>query len=138
MSLMVIVFGFVLLWAGIFGVISGIANGYIIKLRAMKKSTILRRAFILFFAIFFFHWIWTLVLGNSAVTKSPDDPKLSCSIVVALIYYGKFVTPKPAVYVFASALWMIASNVFLVSMLMYAMHGKKKASYYSVFFFLCL
>jgi hypothetical protein len=69
-----------------------------------------------FAILFLLHWVWTLGVGNSAVTQDPNDPTLRVTLVPGLMYYGSFPRIHPENYVFASALWMIAANVLLVSL----------------------
>lgn len=124
----VLIMGFILLWAGIFGFISGLANAFINTKRLNKtyeendlaaersklRKKLIKSAVIGFLFIFIFHWIWTLVTGNSIVKPDPNDPELRTSLIIGLIYYGEFVPIHPEIYIFASSLWMIASNVLIV------------------------
>lgn len=122
-----VAFGFLLLWAGLFGVVSGAANATTALRRLEQQRTsgsdtwhypqsLVTGALQTFFIVFVLHWIWTLVVGNSAVTADPTDPTLRVTLLVGFLYYGFFPRIHPENYVFASALWMIASNVLLVSL----------------------
>lgn len=122
-----VAFGFLLLWAGLFGVVSGAANATTALKRLSQQpgvpeerwsypSSLVRGALQTFLIVFLLHWIWTLGVGNSAVTKDPNDPTLRVTLLVGFMYYGFFPRIHPENYVFASALWMIASNVLLVSL----------------------
>ncbi len=161
----IVVFGFLILWAGLFGFISGSAHGYIITRRILnsdsgtsknsrkkgdepvgdtKLSTdkitnkpqkigqkknfppkrIIRHALFSFLIIFIFHWIWTVVTGNSIMTEDPNDPDLRTSLIIGLIYYGEIPRIHPEIYFFASSLWMIAVNVLVVGIALYYLYKK--------------
>ncbi len=121
-----ILFGFLLLWAGLFGVVSGAANAATTMRRLERHATqggpwrypasLLRGAVQTFLIVFALHWAWTLVVGNSGVTASADDPALRVTMIPGLMYYGFVPRIHPENWIFASALWMIASNVLLVSL----------------------
>jgi uncharacterized membrane protein len=122
-----VAFGFLLLWAGLFGVVSGAAHATtaLRRLGVEEASagatwryprSLLAGALQTFAIVFALHWIWTLVVANSAVTDDPSDPTLRVTLVPGLMYYGFFPRIHPENFVFASALWMIAVNVLLVSL----------------------
>jgi hypothetical protein len=121
-----VAFGFLLLWAGLFGVVSGAANATATLRRLQQPTTkgqawryprsLTAGALQTFVILFALHWAWTLVLGNSAVTADPQDPTLRVTLVPGLIYYGFFPRIHPENWVFASALWMIGSNVLLLAL----------------------
>ena len=122
-----VAFGFLLLWAGLFGVVSGAAHATTalrrLGLEAARAGaawryprSLLAGALQTFAIVFALHWIWTLVVANSAVTDDPSDPTLRVTLVPGLMYYGFFPRIHPENFVFASALWMIAANVLLVSL----------------------
>lgn len=121
------IFGFLLLWAGLFGVVSGAANATATLRRLGDEAqrqrgtwryppTLVAGALQTFLILFALHWIWTIVVGNSAVTTDPNDPTLRVTLVLGWIYYHFFPHIHPENWVFASALWMIGSNVLLVSL----------------------
>ena len=122
-----VAFGFLLLWAGLFGVVSGAAHATT-TLRRLEREraraqtpwryprSLLAGAFQTFAVLFAMHWLWTLVVANSAVTPDPNDPTLRVTLVPGWMYYGSLPRIHPENYVFASALWMIAANVLLVSL----------------------
>lgn len=120
-------FGFLLLWAGLFGVVSGAANATTALRRLGREAarkdgpwryprSLLFGALQTFAILFVLHWVWTLVVGNSAVTRDLNDPTLRVTLIPGLMYYGSFPRIHPESWVFASALWMIASNVLLVAL----------------------
>jgi len=120
-------FGFLLLWAGLFGLVSGAANATTALRRLEREKargeapwryprSLVAGAFQTFVIVFVLHWIWTLGVGNSAVTQDPDDPTLRVTLLPGLMYYGFLPRIHRESYIFASALWMIASNVLLVSL----------------------
>ncbi len=122
-----VAFGFLLLWAGLFGVVSGAANATTTLRRLERQKalgeeswrypgSLVAGALQTFAILFVLHWVWTLVVGNSAVTADPDDPTLRVTLVPGWLYYGFFPRIHPENYVFASALWMIGANVLLVSL----------------------
>lgn len=122
-----VVFGFLLLWAGLFGVVSGAANATATVRRLQRQPfvdgrpwhyprALMAGAVQTFLILFVLHWVWTVVVGNSAVTDDPNDPTLRVTLVPGLIYYGFFPRVHPENWVFASALWMIGANVLLVSL----------------------
>jgi hypothetical protein len=119
--------GFLLLWAGLFGVVSGAANATTALRRLSQQPlrpgetwhyprSLIASALQTFVIVFILHWVWTLGVGNSAATDDPSDPRLRVTLLVGFIYYGFFPRIHPENYIFASALWMIASNVLLVSL----------------------
>ncbi|MCK6556694.1 hypothetical protein L6Q96_19270 [Candidatus Binatia bacterium] len=121
-----VAFGFLLLWAGLFGVVSGAANATATMRRLHRQPlvdgrpwhyprSLMAGAVQTFAILFVLHWVWTLVVGNSAVTEDPNDPTLRVTLVPGFIYYGFFPRIHPENWVFASALWMIGANVLLVS-----------------------
>ena len=77
---------------------------------------LVRGALQTFAIVFALHWVWTLVVGNSAVTASVDDPSLRATMIPGWMFYGVVPRIHPENWVFASALWMIAANVLLVSL----------------------
>ncbi len=128
-------FGFLLLWAGLFGVVSGAANATTTLRRLARQAETVARvektererpwryppsltkgALQTFVILFGLHWVWTLGVGNSAVTADPSDPTLRVTLLPGLVYYGHFPRIHPENWVFASALWMIAANGLLVSL----------------------
>ncbi len=124
-----VAFGFLLLWAGLFGVVSGAANATTALRRLEREQadaggagswryprSLVAGALQTFAILFAMHWVWTIAVGNSAVTPNVDDPNLRVTLVPGLIYYGELPRVHPESWVFASALWMIASNVLLVSL----------------------
>jgi uncharacterized membrane protein YeiB len=123
-----VAFGFLLLWAGLFGLVSGAANATTAMRRLRTEearrarepwqypSSLLAGALQTFAILFVLHWVWTIGVGNSAATEDPNDPTLRITLVPGLIYYGFFPRIHPENWVFASALWMIAANVLLVSL----------------------
>ncbi len=122
-----VAFGFLLLWAGLFGVVSGAANATTALRRLAREHprdaeawryprSLLAGALQTFWILVAMHWVWTIGVGNSAVTADPDDPTLRVTLVPGWIYYGFFPRIHRENWVFASALWMIASNVLLVSL----------------------
>lgn len=121
-----ILFGFLLLWAGLFGVVSGAANAATTMRRLDNVKTtggawtyppaLVRGAVQTFLIVFVLHWVWTIGVGNSAVTASPDDPTLRVTMLPGLMFYGFVPRVHPESWVFASALWMIGANVLLVSL----------------------
>jgi hypothetical protein len=122
-----VAFGFLLLWAGLFGVVSGAANATATLRRLQRASlapgqpwrypsSLMSGALQTFAILFVLHWVWTLAVGNSAVTKDPGDPTLRVTMLLGLIYYGFVPRIHPQNWVFASALWMIGSNVLLSSL----------------------
>ena len=122
-----VVFGFLLLWAGLFGVVSGAANATATVRRLQRQTlvggqpwhyprSLMTGAVQTFLILFVLHWMWTVVLGNSAVTEDPNDPTLRVTLLPGFIYYGFFPRIHPENWVFASALWMIGANVLLVSL----------------------
>ena len=121
-----ILFGFLLLWAGLFGVVSGAANAATTMRRLDNVKTtggawtyppaLVRGAVQTFLIVFVLHWVWTIGVGNSAVTASPDDPTLRVTMMPGLMFYGFVPRVHPESWVFASALWMIGANVLLVSL----------------------
>jgi hypothetical protein len=60
--------------------------------------------------------VWTVGVRNSWVTEDPDSPELRATLLMGLLYFGRLPRIHPEIWVFASALWMIASNVLLVSL----------------------
>ena len=122
-----VLFGFLLLWAGLFGVVSGAANATAtlrrLEARARQQSgpwhypkELVSGAWLSFAILFVLHWVWTVGVGNSAVTADPNDPTLRVTLVPGWIYYGFFPRIHRQNWVFASALWMIGANVLLVSL----------------------
>lgn len=122
-----VAFGFLLLWAGLFGLVSGAANATTAMRRLAREEarapvpwryprSLVAGSLQTFVIVFVLHWIWTLVVANSAVTQDLDDPTLRVTLVPGLMYYGFLPRIHPENYVFASALWMIAANVLLVSL----------------------
>ena len=122
-----IAFGFLLLWAGLFGVVSGAANAATTVRRLQREAAaaprpwryppgLLGGALQTFAIVFALHWVWTLGVGNSPVTADPNDPAGRMTIVPGWMFYGFPPAPHPESYVFASALWMIAANVLVVSL----------------------
>jgi hypothetical protein len=120
-------FGFLLLWAGLFGVVSGAANATTALRRLGREAeqkngpwryprSLVSGALQTFAILFVLHWVWTIVVGNSAVTRDLNDPTLRVTLIPGLMYYGSFPRIHPESWVFASALWMIASNVLLVAL----------------------
>ena len=120
-------FGFLLLWAGLFGVVSGAANATTALRRLGRQaassggpwrypSSLVGGALQTFAILFVLHWVWTIAVGNSAVTQDPDDPTLRVTLIPGLMYYGFLPGIHPENWVFASALWMIAANVLLVTL----------------------
>lgn len=122
-----VAFGFLLLWAGLFGVVSGAANATA-TLRRLERTardtprgwryppSLVAGALQTFAILFVLHWVWTVGVGNSAVTADPDDPSLRVTLLPGLLYYGHWPRVHPENWVFASALWMIAANVLGVSL----------------------
>jgi hypothetical protein len=122
-----VAFGFLLLWAGLFGVVSGAANATT-ALRRLARATpapgepwryprsLMAGALQTFAILFVLHWVWTVGVGNSWVTEDPDSPELRATLLMGLLYFGRLPRIHPEIWVFASALWMIASNVLLVSL----------------------
>jgi uncharacterized membrane protein len=119
--------GFLLLWAGLFGVVSGAANATtaLRRLSAAARSpgerwryprSLVTGAFQTFAILFALHWVWTVGVGNSWVTEDPNSPELRATLWMGLLYFGSLPRIHPEIWVFASALWMIASNVLLVSL----------------------
>lgn len=130
-----VAFGFLLLWAGLFGVISGAANA-VTTLRRLDRAaaadgpwryprSLLPGALQTFAIVFALHWVWTLLVGNSVVGLPPDDPELRTSVVLGWMYYGQPVRIHPEIFVFASALWMIAINVLVVSVVLRVLYARK-------------
>jgi hypothetical protein len=130
-----VAFGFLLLWAGLFGVVSGAANATatLRRLEREKKSSpgawryppaLVAGALQTFAILFVLHWVWTVVVANSAVLPDPHDPTLRVTLVPGLMYYGFFPRIHPENWVFASALWMIAANVLLVSLVLRWLYRK--------------
>jgi hypothetical protein len=122
-----VAFGFLLLWAGLFGVVSGAANATTALRRLAVQAanedgpwryprSLVAGALQTFAILFVLHWVWTIGVGNSAVTQDPDDPTLRVTLLPGLMYYGFFPRIHPENWVFVSALWMIASNVLLVAL----------------------
>jgi len=122
-----VAFGFLLLWAGLFGVVSGAANATQALRRLEREKaradgpwryprSLVAGALQTFAILFALHWVWTLGVGNSAVTEDPADPTLRATLLLGLLYYGHLPRIHPENWVFASALWMIAANVLLVSL----------------------
>ena len=121
-----VAFGFLLLWAGLFGVVSGAANATATLRRLGREAerggpwrypgALVTGAVQTFLILFALHWVWTIGVGNSAVTRDPADPTLRVTLVPGWIFYGHFPRIHPESWVFASALWMIAANVLLVSL----------------------
>ncbi len=121
-----VLFGFLLLWAGLFGVVSGAANATATLRRLQRQeaserawrypTVLLPAAWQTFAILFVLHWVWTVVVGNSAVTADANDPTLRVTMVLGWIYYGFVPRVHPENWVFASALWMIGSNVLLTSL----------------------
>jgi hypothetical protein len=129
-------FGFLLLWAGLFGVVSGAANATTTLRRLAREAeqgsgpwryprSLTRGALQTFAILFVLHWVWSVGVGNSAVTRDPNDPTLRVTLVPGLIYYGHLPRIHPENWVFASALWMIAANVLLVSLTFRALYRRR-------------
>lgn len=122
-----VLFGFLLLWAGLFGVVSGAANATA-TLRRLQRvrhipgqtwhypNSLVSAAVQTFAILFVLHWTWTIAIGNSAVTADANDPTLRVTMLLGWIYYGFVPRVHPENWVFASALWMIGSNVLLTSL----------------------
>lgn len=122
-----VLLGFLLLWAGLFGVVSGAANATA-TLRRLQRvrhtpgetwhypDALLPAALQTFAILFVLHWTWTIIVGNSAVTADANDPTLRVTMLLGWIYYGFVPRVHPGNWVFASALWMIGSNVLLTSL----------------------
>lgn len=119
-------FGFLLLWAGLFGVVSGAANATTALRRLSRAAerggpwryprSLVAGTLQTFVILFVLHWVWTIGVGNSAVTGDPGDPTLRVTLVPGAMYYGSLPRIHPENWVFASALWMIAANVLLVGL----------------------
>lgn len=131
-----VAFGFLLLWAGLFGLVSGAANATATLRRLEREKagiqgpwryppSLLAGALQTFAILFVLHWVWTLVLGNSAVLPDAGDPTLRVTLVPGLMYYGFFPRIHPENWIFASALWMIAANVLLVSLALRWLYRRK-------------
>jgi len=130
-----IAFGFLLMWAGLFGIISGAANATTTLRRLGRAAegdgpwryprSLMAGALQTFAIVFVLHWIWTLGTGNSVVTDSADDPELRVSLVLGLIFYGEVCPIHPEIYIFASALWMIAINVLVTSVVFRVVYARR-------------
>ena len=121
-----VAFGFLLLWAGLFGVVSGAANATTALRRLGAQASahgpwryppsLVGGAVQTFAILFVLHWVWTVGVGNSWVTEDPESPELRVTLAIGWLYFGQWPRIHPEIWVFASALWMIASNVLLVSL----------------------
>lgn len=132
----VTVIGLLLMWGGLFAVISGAANGSMMYGRFVDgKSSpdrVLRGAAATGLFILLLHYVYFLFLGPALLDLETGDH--SMSVLAGFIRHGAWRLPRADRVFYSTALSMVGWNVILVGVVLYFLlrnggHQKPKRNY---------